>query len=238
MAWKKYIKKWAKKSSMKKRATGNYKAASQSKDTASLVIKVPYTFGMTIGNAQSQTALYDYATAICILKQLGQNSVFTKFAQIFDQVRICGVRVKIQQTQGNATYQNANAPLQIVTAWDRNGLSKNADGSIVPVTFNDVKANGSCKMKLSPYGSYYHTTRSIYPSTMDEKSQLISTFDLITTTSGDTYPVENQGIPFNPTLYFAIKTPIAVPAGSVVDVAAFTAEISISCEFRGIRYIQ
>lgn len=240
MAWKKFWKKGSKKSSsMVKRAKGNYTAARTGKDIASQVVKVPMTFPVQI--IATTSSAYDNVYPISILQVLGANNMFATFAKLYDQVRITGARIKIQQVQGNVTYQNANNPLQIITAWDRNGVSTNGDGTPISVSFDDVKRYGSCMMKMSPYGSYYSTTRAIYPSSMNEKAQLLSTTELIKlATPPDTGFAEifKEGtVAFNPTLYLGIRSPVGVPAGSTVNIASFTAEISISCEFRGVRYL-
>jgi len=134
--------------------------------------------------------------AINIYDVLRRSEFFDSYSSMYDQVRIDSITAKITALSWvngvNNGVENSVAEyltprsLTVVTAWDRSGLDSSQmyhmidDGN--PIFFctvsKDITTYSSAKTKHLGPGTSYEITRYLYPSTLVEKSQFVSTSDL------------------------------------------------------------
>ena len=163
--------------------------------------------------------------------------MYAAFQGMYDQIKLESAKVKAKQTWSNATYQNPNIPLKLVTAWDRTGLSKSGGTVIVP-DYEKVCQSSSAFTGEAYYGTVWKSTRKIYPALIEEKGQYISTANLGTTATDQTNPTqpEESGIyKFKPTYLVSIKPQTTINSGETVCKIQLDYEIIVT--FRGLRKI-
>ena len=134
--------------------------------------------------------------AINIYDILRRSEFYSSYAAMYDQVRIDSIIAHITALSWiNGTGVNVEnqvseyltpKSLTVVTAWDRSGLGEeqiekgNINGN--PVIYCTVSKNiatySSAKTKHLGPGNSYEITRYLYPSSLVEKSQFVSTSDL------------------------------------------------------------
>lgn len=221
------------------------RAAQQQRDSLALVIRFSSTIELTTQGTNQRTA----GTFFNMYDVLAQSPMFNAFQSMYDQVKLDGVRVSLTQKTSNNTYQSVNNPLQIVTAWDRSGLSAsgNPTGAVSTQTlsFENISQYSSAFIKSAMFGTYYRCTRSLYPSTLEEKSQWVSTgsLSLPAQTSGGSLqlnydspraPIESGSYKFKPIFLIAAQSQ-AQAANSGTSFGTFQVEFSIPVTFRGLR---
>ena len=226
MAWFKKYRKYRKYrkygSSLARRSKWNSIAGLTNKDSTQVNISVTWPAKMTL-----PAETYEAAVPIGAWVALTNSSFYNAYSQMYDQVKIDYVRVKINgAVQGNNT--NSFITPTVVSAWDRNGLLStqlNAETGIL-LHPDDVRSYGSAISKPWSLGNSFVMTRKIAPSTMQEKSTYIASTSVITA------PLTNEALPFNPTLLLDIM----IPSGTTfVQTLQFSLEFDIVCTFRGIR---
>ena len=191
-----------KKKSTNKRMKGNFKAAKGTKDSLGLVIKCNYSFSAKYDKTN------DYGTAIIPIYELLQKSPqFNSFLKLYDQVKINGIRTKLNVVDVATTARDVSTikSINIVTAWDRTGLSKSqvdfSDGTnlIQPEKWDEtpaklfkpkigkgiVNATGVNKTILNGY-QRWSSSPFLYASTMEEKCCYLPTGNFIDYRSGET----------------------------------------------------
>lgn len=218
------------------------RSAMQQRDSLSVVIKFNQEVNFTL--AANQGSIGD---AYNIYKVLQQSPMYSAFATMYDQVKLDGAKVLIHQTYSNVTLQGVNNPLNIVTAWDRSGLSASAaapNATAQNVTFDAIAQYSSAIVKPAMYGSFYTATRAIYPTTLQEKAQWIST-NALSMTSGNanadylaqdipTSLIESGSYKFKPIFIISMRT-LNAPTEGPAPLARFSFEWSIPVTFRGLR---
>lgn len=157
-----------------------------------------------------------YDTGCCavnIYDVLKKSEYYVNYSNMYDQMKIDSIKVKVTATnwatgtndQNNTEYITPKS-LVICTAWDRSGLSEsqfveqkdeNGDELKYPVYYcvigKDITTYSSAQTKHLGPGNTYGVTRYLYPSTMVEKEQYVSTSDL-----KDQYVRgNNEGYPYN-----------------------------------------
>lgn len=184
-------KKW-KSGSGSKRSKGNFKAAKQTRDAMNLVVKC---------NA-CLSAAYDAtkdagAAVINVYEVLRTNPQFASFVKLYDQVKIGGIRVKLNVVDAQTSIANVSQikNINVITAWDRTGLSKDQalffDSNSEKIERVDWDTSGvhhfaanigkgivnATGVDKSILNSFQRWNRSpfLFPSTMEEKSQYLST---------------------------------------------------------------
>lgn len=210
-------------SSLKRRARGNMRAATQQRDSTEVVINrvvslaIQFPQGADVGGS-----------TVNIWQELRNSSFYSNYAPMYDQVKLCGVRAKINgSVQGNN--QNAYLTPTIITAWDRNGITGVTNA-------NNISTYSSAISKPWSLGNSFVQTRSIYASTMSEKSQYVSpqSLDLASSdVNNPANPTQVQAIPFKPQLLVQVSLPIGAGLGG--QTLGFTIELDIICKFRGLR---
>lgn len=249
-----------------RRASGNQRAARQQRDKSEVSLSVPtrlecFNASLTIPNpadADNPVVVNGGVTALNIWDLLRKSEFYQSYANMYDQVRIEKVTVRLtpyqfpvfagQLGQVNNYYNGYT----VVTAWDRTGLSEeqiklvnvsptarnlvigannNSDGIYVNIPASDAATYSSAYTRNVNPNSNTTITRTIYPSSLQEKTQYINTADL-DQWYGQYDPEQNR--------YYAIENPLGVTAPAVqidvgegalqeeVDVAQFpiTAQIS------------
>lgn len=190
-------------SSLRKRARGNQRAANQQRDSTNIVVNTNYSFacGQTmddpIGNNNVNDFVDSGCAAINIYDVLRKSSYFNQFSTLYDQFKIENIRAKIVATNwvtSKDTDSNNNKVSEIVrsksyvivTAWDRSGLSpsqiKKEEWTDDPESHifttsigRNITSYGSAKTKHLGPGNAYEIVRQLYPENAYEKSQFIST---------------------------------------------------------------
>lgn len=208
---------------MRARSRGNYRSAVQQKDSTTVTINAVERH--TIDLAPGNNAGFKTLPVWLVLKD---SQFYANYAPMYDQVKLVGVRAKIN---GAVQGTNVNAYLTptVATAWDRNGLSQS-------LNVEQVYTYSSLITKAWSLGNSFVTTRSIYPSTMAEKSQYVATQSInndATDVNNPCNPTQVQAIPFKPTLIVSIS----LPTGGLTTPQSFVwnIEFDITVKFRGLR---
>ena len=189
-------------SSNKRKAIGNYKAAIQQRDGSQVNININHQFSVAnkiIAGTRKQIHTGSYALNIWDL--LRKSEFYQSYSNMYDQVKIDGVKIKLTPIEWNTT--NYSKAFTVVTAWDRSGLSleqlylnaanidTNGENAGVVGKLDDEDYDGlylllqqsigtyssALTKNLNP-GSSFAFTRKIYPSNMQEKSFFVPTSSL------------------------------------------------------------
>lgn len=208
---------------MRTRARGNYKAATQQRDSTNVVINkiVPLSISFPVGESLGGVALN-------IWDQLATSSFYANYAPMYDQLKLTGVRVKIN---GSIQGTNVNAYLTptVTTAWDRNGITNNQYAAV-------ISTYSSAISKPWSLGNAFTQTRSVFAQTMSEKSQYLATTALskpTTDAESPRNPTPASAIPFKPQLLLQVALPIGSALGG--QTMSFNCELDMMVKFRGLR---
>ena len=196
-------------------------AALTNRDSTTVNISVTDEATMALAGQATEAAM-----PISVWKALTNSSFYSSYSQMYDQVKIDYVRVKIN---GAVQGQNTNAYITptIISAWDRNGLLATqigTGGALVQPGI--VKTYGSAISKPWSLGNAFIMTRKISPSTLQEKSTYIATNYVVSAVT------LNDALPFNPVLLIDMLIPTGT---SFPQTLQFNLEFDIVCTFRGIR---
>lgn len=214
---------------------------------------------ITIPNGENPITINGGVTALNIYDLLRKSEFYQSYANMYDQVKIEKATLRLTPYQfpvfagALGQINNYYNGYTVVTAWDRTGLSEeqiklvnqvnlnnrnliigadnNNDGIYINIPAADAATYSSAYTRNVNPNSNTTITRTIYPSSMQEKSQYINTADL------DAWYKK-----YDPTTnrYYEIDNPLGISAPSVqidvgegglqeeVDVATFpiTAQLS------------
>ncbi len=225
--------------STNRRSRGQFKAAKQTRDSMNLNIKCNACFSAAYNSNQ------DYGAAVInIYEVLRTNPQFESFVKLYDQVKVGGIRCKLNVVDVTTNLGDIGQvkTINIITGWDRTGLSREQVdfyaptddpsqlGELVPRTQWDTSGSGSFIPKIgkgivnatgvdkSILNSFQRWNRSpfLYPSSLEEKSQYLSTSNFenvlagynyssgryIVNTSNDSTPITELFNSSNPCLPF------------------------------------
>ena len=193
----------------KRRATGNQRAAAQQRDTTQVNLSIPTqiecgnsTFSIN-GSEIGPIGVY----ALNIWDVMRQSEFYKSYANMYDQVRIDKVTCKLTPYQfpiftngtGIGNYYNSYT---VVTAWDRTGLSEeqlylnaeygskeignanDSEGLYVVMGGKEISTYSSAFTRSVNPNSSVSISRSIYPTSMSEKSYFVNTSDIDTWYTG------------------------------------------------------
>lgn len=215
-----------------KKYWGQFKAANQQRDQATMVLNSQVPIDMLIAVGAQQ------ALSVTNVWEVLRNSPFyDNYSKMYDQIKMDSVRIKLTGSwmQQGTTDQAKRLIPTITTAFDRNGFLDAA----APAA-GDVTSYSSCISKPWSLGSAFSQTRSIYTTTMQEKSQYIPTSSLLdpTTEAGQTCqnPCYNRSCiscPFKPIYMVHGYVPSAVQNDDTT--LHLVAEFDICVTFRGLR---
>ena len=205
----------------KSKAIGNYKAANQQKDAADVSLNILHKCSTqyakwTLEQGTFITGVY----AINIWDLLRKSEFYASYANMYDQVKINRVRIKLTPTSMRLTSsQNQYKAITVVTAWDRSGLSPEqiiingqpvfgdtdtkigAAGDIKGIYLNmneQIGTYSSAQTRNLNPNSSMSIVRYLYPSSMQEKSLYINTADLLPW---------YDGYDFEKSRYYGIRMP-------------------------------
>ena len=169
--------------------------------------------------------------ALNVWDLLRNSEFYQSYSNMYDQVKINRIRIKLTPKSYTISSDNSYKAFTICTAWDRTGLSAeqltlvntqyitqqdgndtaviignpgNSDGIYVTTTAEDVATYSSAINKSLNPNTNTSIVRTIYPSSLAEKSTFVNTADLDNWYSG-----------FSKGRYYGIRNPKAVLGGSV-----------------------
>lgn len=217
-----------KRSTVRGSARGELRGATQQRDSCRQVLKWSQTQSLKIkANSKEGSAGFSGWQA------LSNSGFYNNFAQMYDQVRINGIKIKITLLSAStALYTATNNPV-FVSAWDRNGVSSENNEPFAP-NFASCSSYGSAKTRPLTQGANFGVTRYIYASTMAEKSQYIATSQLPTWMQdyAPSADLPANVIPFKPTLLMAIYSESTTSSDQEFK---FNVEWEFDLTFRGTR---
>lgn len=214
--------------SAKRGAWGQRRSARTNRDSSRQILK--WTSNQTISiNANAKEG----STFFNAWQALKNSGFYNLFAQMYDQIKLNAVHVKITLLAGSGSIYSATNNPVFVSAWDRNGISITSSGSSA-LTFNTVSSYGSAITKPLTVGANFGVSRSIYASTMNEKSQYVSTAWLPEQNADEAAADGGQFLiyPFKPTLLMSIFTQ---GSSTTASQFVFNVEWSFDVTFRGTR---
>lgn len=187
-----YSKKRYYKNGVKSTALRSIRAANTQNSTINFAFKVNYAF-----TAKYVASEEKGVAAINVYDVLMKSENFLNMRNMYDQVKVNGVQVRINVTDAATAISDVNAikSINVVTAWDKSGLSvedcelyDSEDTLISNLEFDTAKAAtyfNKIGSKITGYGSvkkgllnsYQKFTRygSCYPNTSNEKGLYIPT---------------------------------------------------------------
>lgn len=212
-----------KRSSVRGSARGEYRAATFQRDSARQILKWSQEQKITI-NADAKEG----GTYFAAWSALQHSGFFSHFAQMYDQIKMNGVKVKITLLSASSSIYSATNNPVFVSAWDRNGLSGPSGLAPAP-SFTLTSSYGSALTRPLTQGANFGVTRYIYASTMSEKSQYIPTSMFPTNKDDSTNHEEWQ---FRPILLMAIYS---ASTSTSQQELTFNIEWQFDVTFRGTR---
>lgn len=214
-----------KRSSVRGSARGEFRAALFQRDVARQILKWSNVQTIQIGSSAKEGGTYFNAW-----QALKNSGFFNNLAQMYDQIKLNGVRVKITLLSASSSIYSATNNPVFVSAWDRNGTAANNGGTPLP-TFTLASSYGSAMTRPLTQGANFGVTRYIYASTMSEKSQYIATADINAVTE---VAEDNAADPviFRPILLMAIHSEAT---SSSQQELKFNVEWQFDVTFRGTR---
>lgn len=214
---------------LRRRATGNSRAARQQRDSAVVTISRIASSSVVVGSSGGNAAI-----AINHFDQLRQSQYFPNYSPMYDQFKLDKVRMKITGSQlGSSTAANVSISPAVVLAFDRNGLNEGQElSSAVVSTYS------SAQLKNWSTGNAFVMYQTIYPSTIMEKGQYLPTDSLESPTDNteSTNPCVNTSsstLPFKPITLLAVD--LGGTSFEAQQTFAFTIEYEYTVTFRGMR---
>ena len=214
---------------------GNKKAAAAQKDSLTATIK--YDTSITVKGQGDNESTY----TANIYHLLANSPMYGAFASMYDQFKINCVSVSLAQRYVNNGVVSPLAPLTMVTAWDRNGLSYNTENQELHIpTFEEISQQSSAYTKQAVYGCTYKTKRTLYPSTLMEKSEYLSTAKLAgnvndTDVNDPRSKIESGSYKYKPLFMLGVQTLNAVAQNT--DITTLDISVEFVVTFRGLRKI-
>lgn len=187
-----------------RRSYGNYKAAKQQADNASVILNIPtqisaFNITKNAGTEQAPVIKQFGTYALNIYDLLRKSDFYKSYAAMYDEFKIDNIKIKLIPTEYNITFgTNSNyKSLTVYTAWDRTGLSPeqvffiannvqntddvwgstaagNLDGIYCTVGDSITTYSSSESRQISP-ASNTSIVRWLKPKTINEKAAWIST---------------------------------------------------------------
>lgn len=215
-----------KRSSVRGSGRGEFRSAIQQRDVGRQILKWSQVQTITIKSNENQGGSHFSAW-----RALKNSGFYSNFAEMYDQIKLNGVRVKITLLSASSSIYSATNNPVFVSAWDRNGISGNV--SIAAPSFTVVSSYGSAMTRPLTQGANFGVTRYIYASTMSEKSQYIATADMSNAAAeADDEVTSAEQIPFKPILLLAIYS---AGTTSSQQELKFNVEWQFDVTFRGTR---
>ena len=187
-----------------RKAVGNAKASKQTRDSMNITVKCNQAF----------IAKYDKETekgvaVINCYEVLRNNAQFASFSKLYDQIKLNNVKVTLNVVDATieATQLQAVKTINVITAWDRTGISQDnvsffdANSNLVPKDRYDGVSAGSYNFVIgkgivnatgvdkSILNSFQRWSKKpyIFASTVEEKGCYLSTSNFKEFTDGSNF---------------------------------------------------
>lgn len=204
--------------SAKRRSYGEFRAANQQNDSCRQILKWSNEQTITVNTNATEGSTYFNGW-----KALQNSGFYNNFAQMYDQIKLNGIRVKITLLAASSSIYSATNNPVFVSAWDRNGKSNSSN----TLTYAIVSSYGSAQTRPLTQGANFGVMRSVYASTMAEKSQYLPTSELAMNDWDD-----DRAIVFKPSLLLSIHSAGTTSAQQELK---FNVEWMFDVTFRGTR---
>lgn len=216
-----------KRSSVRGSSRGEFRAALFQRDSARQILKWSQEQKITINANTKEGGTYFSAWSA-----LRNSGFFNNFAQMYDQIKMNGVKVKITLLSASSSIYSATNNPVFASAWDRNGLSGSGLTQPAP-SFTLTSSYGSAMTRPLTQGANFGVIRYIYASTMSEKSQYIATADLYNGAGSSPDDSTNgEDLQFKPILLMAIYS---ASTSTSQQELTFNVEWQFDVTFRGTR---
>lgn len=211
------------------RSRGQFSAANGQRDTSRSVLKWSHvqqikTRSITVGEGDDVVVSTQGLSYFNAWKALASSGFFQSLADMYDQVKLNAIKVKITLLSANQSIYSNNANPVFVSAWDRNGLPSTSNRE---EPFKFVSSYGSAVTKALTVGANFGMQRYLYASTMAEKSQYIPTSKFT-----QKNVAEDIYLSFNPALLLAIYSDVTT---NTEQTLSFNVEWQFDVTFRGTR---
>ena len=217
--------------SYRNRSRGQFAAANGQRDCSRQVLK--WSQVQTISAKQVSVEAAEGSGNLSTTQQgfssfnawvaLAKSGFYELFAQMYDQVKLNAVKVKITLLSATENiFSSTNNPV-FVSAWDRNGIEYQQTPPEQPFRF--VSSYGSAITRPMTVGANFGMTRYLYASSMSEKSQYVPT-SIMDNISTDT------SFQFKPSLLLAIYSSASDATAQTLN---FNVEWQFDVTFRGTR---
>lgn len=220
--------------SYRSRSRGQYAAANGQRDVSRQVLKWSHVQEIKANakiDSTTNTTNQQGMSSFSAWDALRRSGFYDNLAEMYDQVKLNAVRVKITLLSASSSIYSATNNPVFVCAWDRNGLSPNSyisDGQ-----FKYVSSYGSAITRPLTVGANFGMTRYLYASTMSEKSQYVPVKFLDTIATGTDSNNEVVTLyPFKPVLLMAIYSAVSENTEQTLQ---FNVEWQFDVTFRGTR---
>lgn len=188
------------KSSYRKRAKGNYKSAKSQSDQITCTLNIPTkitTFHKQInaGTQEKPDYINSGTYALNIFDLLRKSTFYQSYASMYDEMKIDKINIKLTPSSFLISNTQNYHAITVYTAWDRSGLSSeqlrvvttnlgkldttlgtisNSDGVYCTISREITSYSSAISKSLNP-NSNTAIRRALYPKTIQEKGQWVST---------------------------------------------------------------
>ena len=189
------------------------KAASQQRQSSRFVVKSTMVSNIIINSSAPSSTLNEtypnYAGTVTMsaYNNLVKSLYFASIAQMYEQVRLDWVKVKITPTT-SVMLQNQKQAI-FVSAWDRNGLTNTKK----PPNFAEICSYSSAFQRaINLQATSWSASRKIYASSVAEKSFFFVPTSVVKSLSEDKTlstgfnltPGQSLAVPWNPQLLLGV----------------------------------
>lgn len=221
------------------RSRGQFAAANGQRDCSRQVLKWSQVQTISAKQVSTDAGSGNLATSqqgfssFNAWSALTNSGFYDLFAQMYDQVKLNAVKVKITLlSAAQNIFSSTNNPV-FVCAWDRNGVNSTNPNPDEP--FRYVSSYGSAITRPMTVGANFGMQRYLYASTMSEKSQYVPTtvVDILGTGANATDDGANgRAFPFKPSLLLAVYSSASDTSPQTLN---FNVEWQFDVTFRGTR---
>lgn len=241
---------------IRSRSIGNTRSARSQRDSATVVINriTPVNVYVPAGSPSSPS--YAGSVYLSHWDQLRLSQFYNNYSEMYDQMRLDRTRIKITGSSATANNNPYTSPT-VILAFDRNGLYPSQFSE--PFTVGDtpqfcpnpdlVSTYSSAQTRQWSSGNSFSIYQTVYPSTIQEKGQFISTQALTNPSSdfpSDDVPTvlpetaavnpasvwSSMSVPYKPVTLLAVR--LAEPT-TAQNTYIFNVEFEFTVTFRGMR---
>lgn len=174
-----------------KKAKGNLIASKRATDVATFTVNFSYPFVLSGDLVTTSNPVRNHEVGVQALNVwdlLSRTPNFQSFKKMYDQCRIDYVKVRLNVTNSTIQTSDANKTYDIITAWDRTGVSNNdiiykydindqVEGVFVTTGSRIAEYSGCTTLQLNAF-QRWKQNKSVWPQSLMEKSQYVNTGDV------------------------------------------------------------